>query len=341
MSLRILHVTPYFQDAWGYGGIPRIATTLARELQRRGHHVTVCTTDVADAAHRAAPRAAGSSPPGLDVRVFPNLSNRLAFHAQCFLPRGLNAYLAAHAATFDVAHLHACRNLPVSMAAFHLRRARVPYVLAPNGTAPRLERRRLAKWMYDHTVGRGDLDRAAGILAVTAVERVQLESLGVPASRIRLVPNPLDLDEHAAPPARGRFRARHGLGDVPLVMCVGKLTPRKRVDVLVRALARLDPAVHLAVVGNDLGSLGGLRRLAARLGVSNRVLFTGLLAGPERLEAMADADSGRPPRRGRDLRSGTARGIARRDPRGRRRRLGRGRNRSIHRRRPRGPRGRR
>jgi len=32
MSLRILHVTPYFTDAWAYGGIPRLATTLTTGL---------------------------------------------------------------------------------------------------------------------------------------------------------------------------------------------------------------------------------------------------------------------------------------------------------------------
>src|SRR6266481_4992845 len=50
--LRILHVTPYFTDAWAYGGIPRLATSLARGLARRGHHVTVCTTDARDASSR-------------------------------------------------------------------------------------------------------------------------------------------------------------------------------------------------------------------------------------------------------------------------------------------------
>src|SRR5262249_57228997 len=82
---------------------------------------------------------------GVAVRIFPNLSNRLAYHLQFFVPLGLDRYMADHAASFDVAHLHACRNLPGVIAARHLRSAGVPYVLAPNGTAPRIERRRVAK----------------------------------------------------------------------------------------------------------------------------------------------------------------------------------------------------
>src|SRR5581483_10178402 len=43
--MRILHVSPYAPDAWAYGGIPRLVGTLTRELARRGHQVTLCTTD--------------------------------------------------------------------------------------------------------------------------------------------------------------------------------------------------------------------------------------------------------------------------------------------------------
>jgi glycosyltransferase involved in cell wall biosynthesis len=292
MSLRILHVTPYFEDAWGYGGIPRIATTLARELVGRGHSVTVCTTDAADADHRASGDRRSTAPSSdLDVRVFPNLSNGLAYHHQLFLPRGLNGFLARHGRQFDVAHLHACRNLPVSVAARHLRRAAVPYVLAPNGTAPRLERRHLAKWIYDHTLGHGDLEHATAVVAVTRAEEASLLLLGVPAARIRRIANPVDLDEHVSPPRRGAFRARFDLSEGRLLVAVGKLTPRKRVDTLIRALAAgVEPDVRLAIVGNDMGSLHQLRGLVAALGLTERVRFTGLLRGADRLEAVADAD---------------------------------------------------
>src|SRR5262245_22507796 len=90
MSLRILHVTPYFQEAWAYGGIPRLATTLTTALARRGHRVTVCTTDVCD-RHRRMPTQA-SPPSAVDVHVFPNRSNRLAYELQLFTPKGLGQF---------------------------------------------------------------------------------------------------------------------------------------------------------------------------------------------------------------------------------------------------------
>lgn len=299
--MRILHVTPYYAGAWAYGGIPRLAAALARGVARRGHAVTVCTTDACDRAARlgvapgsvAARRAwpAFREPDGVDLRVFPNLSNALAYHLQLFVPQGLGAYLRAHAHSFDVAHLHAYRNLPGVMAARHLRRAGVPYVLAPNGTAPRIERRRLAKRVFDLTLGRDVLSGAAGVVAVSEAERGQLRALGVRAASISVVPNPIDLSEFEDPIPPGSFRARFGIDAPRVVLFLGKLTPRKRVDLVLRALAALRrPDTCLAIVGNDMGAGGSLRRLAVKLGLGARTRFTGLLAGRARLEALTDAD---------------------------------------------------
>jgi hypothetical protein len=89
---------------------------------------------------------------------------------------GLHTFLREHARDFDVGHLHACRNLPGVLAAASLRRANVPYVISPNGTAPRIERRRLPKLAFDVTLGRRVLPDAARVLAVSAAERAQLRA---------------------------------------------------------------------------------------------------------------------------------------------------------------------
>ena len=75
--LSILHVVPYYEDAWAYGGIPRLAGAMTRGLARRGHHVTVCTTDAAEprkffyvlAGSTLAPASARRGPGGGHVRA--------------------------------------------------------------------------------------------------------------------------------------------------------------------------------------------------------------------------------------------------------------------------------
>ena len=288
--LRILHVTPYGEGAWAYGGIPRVASAFVRELAARGHEVTVCTTDAGDAVNRLADP--GPHGERITVRVFPNRSNRMAHDWQWFMPAGLHAWLRDHAREFDVAHLHACRNLPGAIAAHHLRRYNVPYILAPNGTAPVIERRHVAKYLFDAVAGRRMLGEAAAVLAVSESEKRDLEGLGVPRDRIHSVPNPIDLGEFASRIGSGHFRQRAGLGSEPLIAFLGKITPRKRLDVLTRAFAGLAhraPNARLAIAGNDMGGLDAARSIAQSLGVADRLIVTGLLTGRERLEFLADA----------------------------------------------------
>jgi glycosyltransferase involved in cell wall biosynthesis len=302
--LRILHITPYSARAWAYGGIPRVAGALTKALARLGHSVTVCATDACTAKTRLAAddgrRAAddgllasgnGGRTAEVELRIFPNVSNRLAYHAQLFLPRGLRGYLRAHAHQFDVAHIHACRNVPGVLAARALAAAGVPYVLAPNGTAPLLERRRLAKRVFDAVAGQSVVDGAARVLAVSAAETRQLSDMGIQSDRIRQIANPLDLDEFPCLPPRGGFRRDWSLGDAPVVLFLGKITPRKRLDTLVRAFATLPHrAARLVVAGNDMGGLEAMRALARALGIDDRLTCTGLLEGHRRLAALGDAD---------------------------------------------------
>jgi glycosyltransferase involved in cell wall biosynthesis len=289
--LRILHVVPYFEDAWAYGGIPRAASAMTRGLARRGHHVTVCTTDACDADTRLDRAGATYPVGGLDVRIFRNLSNRLAYHFQAFAPHGLCTFLRRGAASFDVAHLHACRNLPGSIAARELCRAGVPYVLSPHGTAPVIERRILLKRLFDAAGGRRVVEGADRVLATSEAEHRQLVGTGIARDRLTIVPSPLDLTEFTTIPAREVFRDRHALGSDPVILFLGKLTPRKGVDVLLRAFHDVkDASSRLVIAGNDMGIGASVDGLATELGLSKRVTRVGLLRRRERLEALASAD---------------------------------------------------
>jgi phosphatidylinositol alpha-1,6-mannosyltransferase len=72
-------------------------------------------------------------------------------------------------------------------------------------------------------------------------------------------------------------RARHGLSDRPVIVCVSRLVPRKGQDMLIRAL----PEVRHRVPGAALLLVSGgpyrkkLERLAAQRGVASDVIFTG------------------------------------------------------------------
>lgn len=296
MPLHILHVAPYGPDAWAYGGIPRVVAAMTHGLVQRGHRVTLCTTDAHDGETRLPSAQRGTAEPertgdGVEWRIFRNLSNRAAYHLQAFAPIGFRAFLKNHVASFDIAHLHACHNVPGVMAARALSNHGVPWILSPNGTAPAFERRQAAKQALQWCGGARVLEDASRVLAVSQAEEQQLARLGVARERVRRVPNPVDAREFAVPTGGGRFRRDRGLGTAPVVLFVGKITPRKHVGTVVEAFSRLDlPSAQLVLTGNDLG---GLREAQARVrdrGIEGRTHITGLLRGIDRLHAMADAN---------------------------------------------------
>jgi phosphatidylinositol alpha-1,6-mannosyltransferase len=88
----------------------------------------------------------------------------------------------------------------------------------------------------------------------------------------------IDVDRFAVPGTAEKAAAKKALGiQGPLVVCVGRLVPRKGQDRLVDAVGLLAdrfPDLHLGIVGD--GRLHGrLRRKAARHGIAERVHLAG------------------------------------------------------------------
>ena len=289
MSLRILMVVPYFYPAWAYGGIPRLAYGLGRSLIDRGHSVTVVTTDALDRDSRGP--SGREDVDGLTVYRLPNLSNRLAYDHQLFLPRGARSLLAKEVEKADVVHLHGSWHLLNNAAVAALSRTPRPLVMTPNGTLPILERKQGVKVVWDAIFGRPVRSAVDRWIAVSRAEVNQFSRAGLASEAVHLIFNGLDLGEFEALPEPGGFRRQYGLGDGPLVLYLGKLTPRKGVEHLVEAMTRVKSSATTHVIaGNDMGVGAGLESQVERLQLGARVQFVGLLTGQERLAALSDAD---------------------------------------------------
>jgi glycosyltransferase involved in cell wall biosynthesis len=104
---------------------------------------------------------------------------------------------------------------------------------------------------------------------------------------VTVIPSAVNVEVYA-PVERDEARRRIGLEtDDPVVVYVGRMMRRKDVRNVVRAVARLvargDARVRLLLVGGETvepdplttPEIGELRRLAAELGIADRVIFTG------------------------------------------------------------------
>ncbi|MFF2955765.1 glycosyltransferase [Kitasatospora sp. NPDC057965] len=117
-------------------------------------------------------------------------------------------------------------------------------------------------------------------VAVSRQVAQTLHAWGVPPARVELIPNGIDAARFRRPPAdraatRARVRAELGLPQGSRVIGgIGRLVPGKRFHVLLEALAGLDGAARLVLVGEG-PERSALERRAAGLGVRDRLVLTG------------------------------------------------------------------
>jgi glycosyltransferase involved in cell wall biosynthesis len=189
--MRVLHVSPFYEPAWAYGGTARAVAALCRALVRRGHEVTVATLQYnsdqpEDVRDRGVRERRFWCPAPLQRRLFP------------WTP-GLRRFLAAHAGDFDLAHVHGHRNGLAVVAVAVLGRSRLPWVLQPHGSYPHHGRSSLTKQVFDRLFGARTVRGAAALIAVSDAEADEL-----PAAA-RVVPNGVE-------PVGSCTSARTGLG---------------------------------------------------------------------------------------------------------------------------------
>lgn len=199
------------------------------------------------------------SVPKIGMTLAPSL---LAMGARPTLAR-----LLAEGWDFDV--IDAQYFYPDGVAAIALgRRFKKPVVITARGTDLNL--------IPEHPVARRMIRAAAmeakACITVCAALKDVLLDMGVPDARVHVLRNGVDPVRFTPPEDREALRRELGWTG-PTLVCVGHLIARKGPDLVLRALEAL-PGIALCFVG-DGPEESALRRLAAELGVSDRVRFAG------------------------------------------------------------------
>lgn len=137
-------------------------------------------------------------------------------------------------------------------------------------------------------------DAAAVVCITEHTRRIALERYDVPEAKLRIVYPAIDVDQGEDEPASvaTALRDRFVGPGTRMILTVGRLQERhKGFDTAVAAMAAVAervPEARLLVAGP--GDQTTLREAATRLGVADRVVFTGLLERPDLLRLFRSCD---------------------------------------------------
>jgi glycosyltransferase involved in cell wall biosynthesis len=236
------------------GALERHVHELARGLARRGVYVEVLTQDL------PRPLPPVSEFDGFVVRRFVASFGS----AHLAVAPGLRAHLRRTAASFDLIHAHSS-HAPLAVAVARVRPHRFVFT-------PHVPIQRLLCWPNTPVV-RALVEHAVQTICMAAAESDLLRRrFPWAARRIGVVPHGVDV---------AAIRAATPFGyPGNVVLSIGRLERHKRIDRAIGAVASLDPAFRLAVVG-DGAARRKLLAHAVDLQVSSRVEFVGAVPDAE------------------------------------------------------------
>ena len=252
-NLRVLQVTPRFAPS--VGGVETHVLEVCRRLPCEGIKVAVLTADetgslsAREVLDGIAVQRARAFPRGRDWMLAPALADMI------------------RSGGWDVVHVQSYHTLvaPTAMAA--AARARIPYILTFHGGGSSSRVRMSMRAGQLRALG-PLLRRARALVAIADFEiREYGPLIGVAPSRWVKIPNGADLPPGVTEiPSHGR-----------LIMSVGRLEPYKGHRRVIAALPRVierEPDARLWIAGSGPDE-PILRRLAAKLGVADRVEIGG------------------------------------------------------------------
>lgn len=274
--MKILHVIPTYLPAYRYGGTIFCVHGLCRALARSGHDVHVYTTNVNGSGQSNVPLAEPTRIDGVKVWYFGAGRGR-----RLYMSPTLTSALLERIADFAVVHIHSVFLWPTKAAVQQSVRAGVPSILSPHGMlAKRLiaEKNRFVKRLWISLIEGRNIRNVSALHVATAAEEREIQRLHLRYKRAFTIPFGFD-------PVGDCGRHETSGLEVPstgksYILSLGRINWKKRIENLISVLP-LVPRIHLVIAGNcdDEGYLLMLRRVAADLGVDDRISWCGEVYG--------------------------------------------------------------
>nr|WP_199318616.1 hormogonium polysaccharide biosynthesis glycosyltransferase HpsP [Leptolyngbya sp. FACHB-541] len=297
--LRILQIVPSISLV--YGGPSQMVLGLSKALAAEGVEVTVLTTDSNGDVGQPplnVPLDRPVAQEGYQVRYF-----RCSPFRRYKFSLGLLRWLADHADEFDLAHIHALFSPISSFSASVARSKNLPYLLRPLGTLDPadLQKKKALKQIYAALLERPNLAGAAAVHFTSPQEAKVSERFGAVTQDlvIPLGVNWQKSDLTDSQTARNSVLQNLKIPrqqDVPLVLFMSRIDPKKGLDLLFPALERLlaeGLKFHFVLAGGNPQDLDYENRIRTQVQSSSLAphsTIVGFVTGDSKTALLQTAD---------------------------------------------------
>jgi len=238
----------------------RRVVTIANELTRRGHEVTVASA-YKDEGH--AEKVERLLEPGVEILWHHPV---FRFSKFCYSP---DLYGMLSGGDYDVVHAHSYRHYGTYVGALLRKKRNTPFVLSPYGSAGYgSSRKHMPLYLIQDFITRKyPLRYADRILANTRYEKDKLIDLGADPDKIDIIYREVDTE---------LFRKVDEVVH-DAILYVGRVTPIKGIELLLDTMGLLSDNFNLTVVGpfEDTGYYRRLKRRIQSNDLEGRVVFIG------------------------------------------------------------------
>ncbi len=290
--MRVLHLIPSISPR--RGGPSQAVLAMTAVLRKSGVEARILTTNDDGPDQLALPLGQWQEQDGVPALVFPRWSPpQPAFRPlrEFAVAPHLVSWLRGHLREWDLLHVHALFSFPSTAGMAVARHRRVPYLVRTIGQLQpwSLSQSRWRKRLFLALIERRNLDGAAALQATSPAEAVDFRRLGLTPPSLTL---PLGVDLPVLDPGiRAQVAMRLPQLDpaAPRLLFLSRLHPKKQLEVLLEALARvrgkgLIPAParawQLLIAGDgEPAYVAQLQDQARLLGVADRCHWLGFVSG--------------------------------------------------------------
>lgn len=289
--MKIAFIIPAYIPALSFGGPVSVLRDLVRILRIRGYESTIYTTN-AISTKRFTSQLSQEYIEGILVKRYRVLFKIAGYWVTPLMFKDLMKD------DIDIIHVHCARSFQLDLASLVSKLRGKPLIITAHG-ALKAYREIGFKIKFLHNLQniilKFTLRHANKLTALSQIEAEQYRYMGVLGEKIDIIPNGIDLSEYNDLPSKGEFKKNFNIPkDKKIILYVGRIHRAKGIDFLLKSFAYLMNTMNskdilLVVIGPDDGYLNEVKSLSASLGVSNSVLFTGLISNKDKIGAYVDS----------------------------------------------------